>query len=323
MRLIINSVVRAAGAAVVLVGTSAASAQTIGFATGPQATPTNATGAAVAKVVNEAVGLQTRAVPYTSNEISLTPLNRDQMQFAVTNADVASAAVRGVEVFDGRKHENIRVALRLMPLNLGVVVRKDSPIRTMADLKGRCYPSAFTAQLGQVKVATSLLANAGLTYKDVRPNPIPNTSRSAEDFAQGKCDSAMMALGGARLRQIDAQVGGIRVLPIDSSEAGINRIREFVPLAFPYELKAGSLPGVDQTTTIMSYDILLLTNAQVSDDVVYKTLKAMHEGKDKLVAVTPVMRDFEPKLMYREYPGLEFHPAALRFYKEVGLFKGK
>lgn len=35
----------------------AASAQTVGYATGPQGTPTNATGSAIAKVVNEAAGL--------------------------------------------------------------------------------------------------------------------------------------------------------------------------------------------------------------------------------------------------------------------------
>jgi len=60
---------------IMLLGGTAA-AQTIGFASGPQATPTNAAAAAVAKVVNEATGLQTRAIPHTSNEVSLAPLNQ-------------------------------------------------------------------------------------------------------------------------------------------------------------------------------------------------------------------------------------------------------
>jgi TRAP transporter TAXI family solute receptor len=297
----------------------AASAQTVGYATGPQGTPTNATGSAIAKVVNEASGLQTRAVPHTSNEVSLAPLNRGQVDFAIANGDIAHAAINGVDVFQGRKHENIRIVTRLFPLNLGIIVRKDSGIRTAADLKGKCYPVGFTAQKGQVKVATALLANAGLTYNDVKGNPVPNTSRGNEDFSQGKCDSAMMALGAARLKQTEAQVGGVRILPIDASPEGMARIKKLVPYAYPYRLKAGAVPGADVETPIMSYEIILVASSHTKDDVVYNTVKAMHGGKDKLRAVTPILRDFAPDKMHTNYEGLPYHPGALKFYKEAGV----
>jgi TRAP transporter TAXI family solute receptor len=297
----------------------AASAQTVGYATGPQGTPTNATGSAIAKVVNEASGLQTRAVPHTSNEVSLAPLNRGQVDFAIANGDIAHAAINGVDVFQGRKHENIRIVTRLFPLNLGIIVRKDSGIRTAADLKGKCYPVGFTAQKGQVKVATALLANAGLTYNDVKGNPVPNTSRGNEDFSQGKCDSAMMALGAARLKQTEAQVGGVRILPIDASPEGMARIKKLVPYAYPYRLKAGAVPGADVETPIMSYDIILVASSHTKDDVVYNTVKAMLGGKDKLRAVTPILRDFAPDKMHTNSEGLPYHPGALKFYKEAGV----
>jgi TRAP transporter TAXI family solute receptor len=308
-----------AASATLLLFTGAASGQTIGFATGPQATPTNATGSAIAKVVNEATGLQTRAVPHTSNEVSLPPLNRGQVDFAIANVDVAGAALSGIDVFDGRKLENIRIVTRLFPLNLGIVVRKSSNIHKAADLKGKCYPAGYTAQKGQVKVSTALLANAGLTFDDVIASPVPNTSRGAEDFIQGKCDSAMMALGAARLKQTDAQVGGVRILPIDASPEGLARIRKYVPHAYVYELKAGTLPGADVATPTMSYDILLVASTETKDDVVYQTVKAMHQGKSKLVAITPVLRDFDPAKMHKDYGGLPYHPGALKFYKEAGV----
>jgi TRAP transporter TAXI family solute receptor len=309
----------AAASAALVLSASVATAQTVGFATGPQATPTNATGSAIAKVVNEASGLQTRAVPHTSNEVSLPPLNRGQVDFAIANVDVASAALQGVDVFDGRKLENIRVVSRLFPLNLGIIVRKSSNIRTAAELKGKCYPAGYTAQKGQIKVSEALLANAGLSIKDVVASPVPNTSRGAEDFVQGKCDSAMMALGAARLKQTDAQVGGVLVLPIDTSPAAIERMKKFVPHSYIYELQAGSMPGVDSVTPTMSYDILLVASSQTPDDVVYQTTKAMHQGKSKMVAITPVLRDFDPALMHKDYAGLPYHPGALKYYKEAGV----
>ncbi|MPZ56560.1 MAG: TAXI family TRAP transporter solute-binding subunit [Rhizobiales bacterium] len=310
-------ILAAAAALALLAG--AASAQTVGIATGPQATPTNATGSAIAKVVNEASGLQTRAVPHTSVDVAMPALNRAQSDFGIASIDLADTAFRGVEQFDGRKLGNIRVVARLFPLNVGIVVRKDSSIRTGAGLKGKRYPSEFTAQKGVVKVSAALLANAGLTYKDVVGVPVPNTSRGNEDFIQGKSDSAMLALGAARLKQTDAQVGGIRILPIDTSPAGMERMKKIMPHAYAYQLKAGALSGADAETPIMAYDLLLVAAAQTKDDIVYQAVKAMHQGKSKLVAVTPVFRDFEAAKMHTHYQGLQYHPGAVKYYQEAGV----
>jgi TRAP-type uncharacterized transport system substrate-binding protein len=168
-----------------------------------------------------------------------------------------------------------------------------------------------------------LLANVGLTYNDVKGSPVPNTSRGGEDFAQGKCDSAMMALGAARLKQTDAQVGGLRILPIDASAEGLARIRKFVPHAQVYQLKAGAVPGAEVMTPIMSYDIILVASTNTSEDAVYKAVKAMHGGKAKLTAITPVLRDFEPAKMYSDYSGLPYHPGAIKYYKEAGVALSK
>jgi len=308
----------AASAALTLL-TSAASAQTVGIATGPQATPTNATGSAIAKVMNEATGLQTRAVPNTSNDIAMPGLNRGQVDFAIASVDLANTAFLGIEQFDGRKLGNVRIVAKLFPLNVGIVVRKDSNIKTGADLKGKRYPSEFTAQKGVVKVSQALLANAGLSYKDVVGVPVPNTSRGNEDFIQGKSDSAMLALGAARLKQTDAQVGGIRILPIDTSPEGIARMKKLMPHAYAFKLKKGAIPGADSEISIMSYDLLLVAAAQTKDDVVYKAVKSMHQGRDKLIAVTPVFRNFQPSLMHTNYEGLPYHPGALKYYKEAGV----
>jgi len=298
---------------------TAAAAQTVGIATGPQATPTNATGSAIAKVVNEATGLQTRAVPHTSNDVSMPVLNRGQIDFGIASIDLANTAYHGLEQFDGRKLGNIRIVAKLFPLNVGIIVRKDSDIKTAAQLKGKRYPSEFTAQKGVVKVAVALLANAGLSYKDVVGVPVPNTSRGNEDFVQGKSDSAMLALGAARLKQTDAQVGGIRILPIDTSPDGIARMRKFMPHSYAFKLKAGVIPGAESEMSIMSYDLLLVTTAQTNDDIVYKTVKAMHQGRDKLIAVTPVFRNFQPAAMYANYQGVLYHPGAIKYYKEASV----
>jgi uncharacterized protein len=297
---------------------SAASAQTIGIATGPQATPTNATGSAIAKVINDATGAQTRAIPHTSNDVSMPLIDRGEIEMGIASIDLTDTAVRGIEQFEGRKLPNIKIVARLYSLNVGIIVRKDSDIKTAADLKGKRYPSEFTSQRGVLKVSEALLANAGLSYKDVVGVPVPNTSRGNEDFIKGKSDSAMLALGAARCSK-PTQVGGIRVLPIDTSPAAIERMQKFMPFAYAVEVPAGAFPNVDSKMSIMGYDLLLVASAKASDEIVYQAVKAMHQGKDKLVAVTPLLRPFNPDKMYWNYKGHEYHPGALKYYKEAGL----
>jgi uncharacterized protein len=138
----------------------AAAAQTVGIATGPQGTPTNATGSAIAKVVNEASGLQTRAVPHTSNDVSMPLINRGEVELGIASSDLADTAINGTGQFEGRQLSDIRIVAKLFPLNVGIVVRKDSDIKTAADLKGKRYPSEFTAQRGVLTVAKALLGKA-------------------------------------------------------------------------------------------------------------------------------------------------------------------
>ena len=69
---------------------------------------------------------------------------------------------------------------------------------------------------------------------------------------------------------------------------------------------------------VYSFDNLLLTNAKVPDDIVYKMLDTMEKNQDELVSVQPVMREFTPAFAYKQY-GVPYHPGALKFYKERNL----
>ena len=96
-------------------------------------------------------------------------------------------------------------------------------------------------------------------------------------------------------------------------------MKKIMPHAYAYQLKAGTLPGANTDTPIMAYDLLLVAAAQTKDDIVFKAVKAMHEGKSKLIAVTPVFRDFDPAKMQTNYKGLQYHPGAIKYYKEAGV----
>jgi len=47
--------------------------------------------------------------------------------------------------------------------------------------------------------------------------------------------------------------------------------------------------------------MVLITNAKVSDDVVYKVAKTLHDGKEDLVATFPPFALFQPQNMRKHW----------------------
>ncbi len=77
--------------------------------------------------------------------------------------------------------------------------------------------------------------------------------------------------------------------------------------------------GVDKPMKVYSFDNVMVTNAKVPDDFVYKLLDAMEKGKDDIVAIAARDGGILPSAFgYKQY-GVPYHPGALKFFKERNL----
>ncbi len=300
-----------------------AAAQTVGIGTGPQGSLTYRTGAAVAKVASEVLKMQSLVQPYSGNQQHIALVSKGRLQFGVNNIEETTAVVNGSNQFKGQKpNKTFRVVARLFPIPVGLMVRKDSPITQIAQLKGKRVPTGYTSQKTVTYVINALLAAGGLTIKDVSQVPVPNTSRGTAAFMAGKADVAMSSLGGARLRKADASVGGIRILPIPpGADKALDREN---PGSYVITMKPRKgFPGITKPTRAMAYDFLLNSSTNVPEGVVYKLTKALAENKKILVSVSGIYRRFSKKLMARPYKGVEYHKGAIKYYKEAGLWPPK
>jgi hypothetical protein len=111
-------------------------------------------------------------------------------------------------------------------------VRKDSAIQSIPEIKGKRVPAGFEAQKTIKQSMSAHLANANLSWTDVRPVPAPTVPRAADDFAAGKADTFYFALGSAKVLQVSAAVGGLRVLPLDDAPEAMARMRKLLPGAY-------------------------------------------------------------------------------------------
>ena len=68
----------------------------------------------------------------------------------------------------------------------------------------------------------------------------------------------------------------------------------------------------------IAYDFVVFTSTKVSDDTVYKVAKAVYEGRNELKSYNG---ELLPKLV--DKTEVEYHPGAIKFFTEVGLWPPK
>jgi TRAP transporter TAXI family solute receptor len=300
-----------------------ANAQTISIMTTPPGAFTHSAGVALAKVIAEKTDLKTTVQPQAATPFAA--IDGGLAEFSMSNSFDLTFVATGTGEYEGQDpKKNLRVAATLVPYRVAMHVRKDSNPRSIKDLKGKRVSSGFHAQKTIGRIIEALLANAGLTYHDVKPVPTPNIVRAAEDFGSGKTDVLYFALGGAAVMEASTKVGGLRVLPVDTSPEAIARMQKILPGAYVMEVKpAPNIEGITEPTKVFAFDMVLNTHAKVPGEVIYKAVKALYENKQALVAAFAGFQTFLPQRMATPIQSVDFHAGALKFYKEVGLWPPK
>jgi TRAP transporter TAXI family solute receptor len=320
----VKSLRRAVAAAAIAASFAAlpAMAQTVGIATSNPGSIFHNIGTAVAKAANES-GLSATIQPATSPNQYLPLVNAGEVEFGVANLQEVNYALEGKAWFKGNASPNLRVAALIMPLREAIFVRKDSDIKKIADLKGKPMVDGYTAQQTILPQLDALYATAGLTRADMKPVQVPSVVAGADAFISGKSVGFVFAHGAGKVREADAAVGGIRALPIANTPESLKAIRKHWPTGFLTKVKPGpAAPGVLEEDWFMAFAQAVLTHKGAKDEVVYKMTKTIYENQKKLGDVFAPFKGFDPKQdMVGETAPSEYHPGAIKFYKEVGLWK--
>jgi TRAP transporter TAXI family solute receptor len=296
-----------------------AAAQTVGIATSNPGSLFHNIGTAVANAANKA-GLNTTIQPATSPNQFIPFLNSGGIEFGVANLQEVNYAINGEAWWKGVKNPNIRVVGMLMPLREAIFVRADSGIMSISDLKGKPMTDGYTAQNTILPQLDAFYSTAGMSRDDVTKVNVTSVVAGVNAFMAGDTVGFIFAHGAGKVREAHAAVGGLRALPVaDSSDAALAQARKHWPTAFFTEIKAGKSPGVLEDGVYIAFPQVLFTHSGVSDDVVYAMAKAMHGGKEQMVATFGAFRGFNPAKMKGD-PGIaQFHAGALRFFEEAGL----
>src|SRR5712691_10131788 len=211
---------------------SAAQGQVLGFGSAPQGSIGYNMSSAIARVMSESAQVQSRVQPYSGSSAVLPLVNTGELDLAVCNVLEIEEASKGEGPYQRRRQANLRVLAVIFPLYSSIFVRKDSSIKSLAELKGKRLPYGYSAQVTLERIVDAIIATGGLARKDIVPVLVPNVVRGADDFIEGKIDGGFFALGAAKVSEVDKTVGGIRYLPLPDDPKSVAAMKKIMPYAY-------------------------------------------------------------------------------------------
>lgn len=303
---------------------SAACAQQVAIATSNPGSIYHSSGQVIAKLLSEKAGVKATIQAFASPNVFVPAVDAGEIQLGLANIAELSLALEGKEYFAGRPYKNLRAVALAYPLRSVVFVRKDSGIKNYADLRGRTAVDGFTSQKIILPLLDAMYATVGLTRSDMKAVQVPNVVGGADAFVAGKAEMFFFALGAAKPREVDAAVGGIRVLSLANTPASLAAIRKHFPWGYlRLEQPSPGNIGVIEPSYSLAYDALVFGSTKTSDNTAYQVAKIMYENAEAMGKAFPPFKLFDPKTMAKESGPLQFHPGAVKFYKEVGIWTGK
>jgi uncharacterized protein len=315
-----------------LLGLGAAEAQqlpkSVTVGTNPAGTVFFALAGGLAKVISDAAPFQAVVQPYTGTSTFLPLLDNGELDLGVVNAvDMGQAYQGPARLKIGGRNPfphvpNTRLLMRGSPLSASLVVRKDSLIKTVYDVKGKRVTGEYPAHLAVWTSVYGSLATGGLSWDDVKVVPVPAVNEGIDALVQGRADVSNHAVGSAKIKEADAAIG-VRYLSLDCSPQGEERIKKAVPGYYLTTLKSGSSTGIVGDTCVQSYDIYFVGHKALSRQAVQAALKALWDNVEKLPPLHPQFKEWTRERAASADVTMPYHPAAIEFYKEKGAWSAK
>jgi hypothetical protein len=275
-------------------------------------------GGGLAKVLNENVAGIRASAEVTSASVDNLKLIRDgKADVAFALADTVADALNGRGAFAGEPVPAAGIAV-LYSNYTQVVTLTTSGIRTIADLRGRTVSTGSPGS-GTEVIAFRVLRAAGL-------NPDSDVSRqglgaaeSAGALKDAKIDAFFWSGGlpTAAVQDLAYSQGvTIRLIPTGDLVAPLQRDHGL--LYFPLEIPAGAYRGIAAPVPVVGVANVLVVNRSMPEPLAYDITRVLFEKQAELAAIHPEARNLSLEAAITGSPA-EFHPGALRYYRERGV----
>ena len=300
-------------------------AQPLNFATLAPGAINHVRAQVIGKVVNENSDVAVNVVSLGGSAQGVIAVSTAEADFTISDASQVTDGVLGLAPFES-PNPNVQVAFTFAQMFVGFMVRNDSDIKTYADMAGKKFGSGFPGFPNLIPLSNGMLAPSGLSMDDTVGVPVSSLIPAANDFQEGKTDAALFAIGAPKVAEVNAALesnGGVRFLSMDNSPESLARVKA---IKIDYNIVTLNpnprFAGILGPTNVLAVPLIIAVGPHVSDDAVYGFVKAVFENKPALAAGHPSFNSFNPERPQQQYQELDYHPGAIKYFVEQGIWPG-
>lgn len=274
-------------------------------------------GGGMAKVWKDNIqGLNVTVQSTGASVANIRLLGKKEADIALIQNDTADYGRNGKESFAEKqeKYTNYQAVGALYPEVVQFVVRADSSIQKIEDLRGKKVVVGAAAS-GTELNSRQILAAHGLKYtdgaKDIEPQFL-GFAEGATALKDKTVDALVIVSGVPTSSLADVTTATpVRLIPID-----VNKVKKDYPFFVSYTVKAGTYKGVDKDTNVVALLAILVVRDELNSDMVYQMTKALFEKAGDLGHAKA--KEFDVKKA-GEGITIPFHPGAVKYLKEQGV----
>lgn len=275
-------------------------------------------GGALAEVLNEfggEYGWQVTAEATKGSQENIRRLSSGELDFALSNAAITYFGVRGEEGWE-EAHE-VRSVMTLAPNVALFVTPRGSGVEALADLAGKRVVIG-PAGAGFSFFVRPILEAHGVSYDDFE---LLNGTQAAAVGLLADGAAAAAFLGGAvPTASITQAATSQDILFVPFDEETIDELVDQYPFFGRATIPAGTYRNQDEDFRGMNVGSMhLVTSADQDEELVYRVTRTIWENRERVVEKHPAGRAIQAPVVIRE-TGTEFHPGAVRFYREIGIW---
>lgn len=271
-------------------------------------------GAGMATVLSNNVENLSVTCEGTSGSVEACKLvGAGDLAFALSASDAFYTATVGTGSFEGTPIDNLRIVVGGYDAPFHVIVRADSDIQSMADLKGK----RITASAGNTiqNQLPFIMEAYGYAPEDYTAVPL-SQSEGADALKDGNVDCIIQTTGIGSSAYMDLTTSvECRFLALDQDK--VDAIHAKLPYVTQAVIPAGSYKGQDEDILSCTTTNFLITSADVSEEMVYAVAKALNVHNEEFTEIHYLGARFTPEFTVANQV-IELHPGAVKYYKEIG-----
>jgi TRAP transporter TAXI family solute receptor len=228
--------------------------------------------------------------------------------------DVAAAGFTGAGKFKGKKHNILSMAI-MYPNLLQVVTLKKSGVTNIEQVKGRNISTGSPGS-GTNFMAEAVFKALGIpldSYKDSRLS----FTESANALRDGTIDVGIWSVGPGTSSILDlATTHQIHIIGFTPEQT--KKILAANKNYSAVDLAGGVYRGVAKPVPTIGVWNVMICQASLDTDLVYKLVKALYEHTDYLKKIHPSAAYTTPENAVK-YSPIPLHPGTIKYLKEKGI----